>query len=138
MTPHVPNPNRLTEAQLDAALSSHDDVILPSSGFTDTVMAAIWNEGGAPAPIAFPWKRAIPGFFAAAAALAFLVVLFVALFRFRAAAAVSEESARPVLDALSLTSLAHATVYSDSFWVAISIALPLLVLLMMRRLFFAR
>jgi hypothetical protein len=138
MTPHVPNTNRLTEAQLDAALASHDDVILPSSGFTDSVMKAICNEGAAPAPIAFPWKRAIPGFFAAAGALAFLIAMLVALFRFRAAAAVSEQSARPVLEALSLTSLAQHTMYSDGFWVAISIAVPLLIVLMMRRLFYAR
>jgi hypothetical protein len=138
MTPHVPNVNRLTEAQLDAALSSHEDVILPSSGFTGSVMTAIRHEGGAPAPIAFPWKRAIPGFFAAAGALAFLIAMLVAMFRFRAAAAVSETSARPVLDALSLTTIAHHTMYSDGFWIAASIATPLLVLLLMRRLLFAR
>lgn len=138
MTPHVPNANRLTEAQLDAALASHDDVILPPSGFTDTVMAAIRNEGGAPAPIAFPWKRAIPGFFAAAGALAFLIAMLVAMFRFRAAAAVEVESARPTLEALSLNSLAHNTVTSDGVWVAISIAIPLVIVLLMRRLLFAR
>jgi hypothetical protein len=64
--------------------------------------------------------------------------MLVALFRFRAAAAVSEQSARPVLDVLSLTSLAQHTMYNDGFWVALSIAIPVLVVLMMRRLFFAR
>ncbi len=34
--------------------------ILPSSGFTASVMDAVRREAAAPPPIPFPWKRALP------------------------------------------------------------------------------
>ena len=68
--PKTPNP-QLTDAQLDAALGAEHDGILPSSGFADAVMFAVQAE--APAPIPFPWRRAIPGMIAAAGALGLLV-----------------------------------------------------------------
>ena len=38
----------------------HEDIV-PSSGFTASVMDAITREATAPPPIPFPWKRALPG-----------------------------------------------------------------------------
>ena len=38
----------------------HEDIV-PSSGFTASVMDAIAREATAPPPIPFPWKRALPG-----------------------------------------------------------------------------
>jgi hypothetical protein len=40
---------------------SRDDNIVPSSGFTASVMDAVSREATAPPPIPFPWKRALPG-----------------------------------------------------------------------------
>ncbi len=40
---------------------SHNDKIVPSSGFTASVMEAVTREATAPPPIPFPWKRALPG-----------------------------------------------------------------------------
>jgi hypothetical protein len=40
---------------------SREDEILPSSGFTVSVMDAVRREAAAPPPIPFPWKRALPG-----------------------------------------------------------------------------
>jgi hypothetical protein len=43
---------------LDEALSEDRHRILPSPGFTDSVMTAVLSQ--APAPLRFPWKRALP------------------------------------------------------------------------------
>lgn len=66
---------QLTEADLDAALGTEAAGILPSSGFADNVMTAIYREVNAPAPIPFPWKRAVPGLIAGLAAIALLCAL---------------------------------------------------------------
>lgn len=138
MTPHVPNPNQTSDAALEAALSTRDDVILPSSGFADAVMTAIRHEATAPAPIAFPWKRAIPGFVAAAGALVFLIAMIVALFRFRAAAAAIHAPVPQVIDLSWFTQFAHSRFGPDALWVAVALAIPLLCVLLMRKLLFAR
>ena len=138
MTPHAPNPNLLPDAGIDSALSVRDDVILPSSGFADAVMTAVRHEATAPAPIAFPWKRAIPGFIAAAGALAFLIAMFVALFRFRAAAAAVQAPAAQIMNGASFAQFVHSHFGPDALWVALSLAIPLLCVLLMRKLLFAR
>jgi len=38
-----------------------EDALVPSSGFAASVMDAIHQQSAAPAPIPFPWKRALPG-----------------------------------------------------------------------------
>ena len=38
-----------------------DDAIVPSSGFTASVMEAVEREASMPPAIPFPWKRALPG-----------------------------------------------------------------------------
>ena len=48
------------EDEMDRILSGEDE-ILPSSGFTVSVMDAVRREAAAPPPIPFPWKRALPG-----------------------------------------------------------------------------
>jgi hypothetical protein len=55
--------------------------ILPSAGFTSSVMNAIRLEAAAPPPIMFPWKRALPGLVAGAFALALVVVVTVVAVR---------------------------------------------------------
>ncbi len=37
------------------------DTLLPSSGFTASVMDAIQQQAAVPPPIPFPWKHALPG-----------------------------------------------------------------------------
>ena len=59
---------------IDRVLFREDD-ILPSSGFTVSVMDAVRREAAAPPPIPFPWRRALPGLVVGAAAL---LVVFVA------------------------------------------------------------
>jgi hypothetical protein len=58
-----------------------EEEILPSSGFTASVMEAVRREATAPPPIPFPWKRALPGaVFAAATLIAILVICTLQLF----------------------------------------------------------
>ncbi len=64
---------RLPNTELNSAFRSTDDNILPSSGFTDAVMAEVRREACAPPAIPFPWKHAAPGMAACFAALAFVV-----------------------------------------------------------------
>jgi len=39
-----------------------EEPIFPTSGFLTSVMERVQDESRVPAPIPFPWKRAIPGF----------------------------------------------------------------------------
>ena len=67
---------RLTEhdeAEINSILSREDD-ILPSSGFTVSVMDAVRREAAVPPPIPFPWKSALPGLVVAGLALALILV----------------------------------------------------------------
>ena len=50
----------MRDHELDRILSAEDDLV-PSSGFVGSVMDRVRLEASAPAPIPFPWKRAIPG-----------------------------------------------------------------------------
>jgi len=50
----------MSDDDLDRILSRTDD-LEPSSCFVKNVMDAVRQEASAPAPIAFPWKRALPG-----------------------------------------------------------------------------
>src|SRR5580658_9600195 len=61
------------EAEIDALKLSRVDKILateeelvPSSGFLAAVMERVHEEARMPAPIPFPWKRALPGLVLAA------------------------------------------------------------------------
>jgi hypothetical protein len=46
-----------------------DDAIVPSSGFTASVMEAVEREASMPPAIPFPWTRALPGLAALVVAL---------------------------------------------------------------------
>jgi hypothetical protein len=58
--------------ELDHILAG-DPAIHPSSEFTASVMAAIRREASAPAPLAFPWRSALPGLVASGLLLAVLL-----------------------------------------------------------------
>ena len=63
----------MKDAEMDQILCKQDE-ILPSSGFTAAVMEAVRREAAAPAPIPFPWKRALPVMILAAIVLVAVVV----------------------------------------------------------------
>jgi len=71
---------RLTEhdeAEINSILSREDE-ILPSSGFTVSVMDAVRREAASPPPIPFPWKRALPGLVVAGLALVLILISVIA------------------------------------------------------------
>ena len=63
----------MKDNEFDRILSQEEE-ILPSSGFTASVMEAVQREAVAPQPIPFPWKRALPGLAAAGFALLFVLI----------------------------------------------------------------
>ena len=66
----------MRDDELEHILSRHVDIV-PSSGFVASVMDAVRSETAGPPPIAFPWKRAIPGLAAAAILLVSVVVVLI-------------------------------------------------------------
>lgn len=46
-----------------------DETLMPSSGFLAAVMERVHDGAAAPAPIPFPWRRALPGIVLALAVL---------------------------------------------------------------------
>jgi len=76
--------------EIDRILSREDE-ILPSSGFAVSVMDAVRREAAAPAPIPFPWKRALPGLVVAGSALLLVLVAgIVAITRLSAASTAAQ------------------------------------------------
>ena len=53
--------DRIVLSRMDAVLSTEEELV-PSSGFLAAVMERVEEEARTPAPIPFPWKRAVPGF----------------------------------------------------------------------------
>ena len=60
MTTKSGSADNLPASPVDRILSSEEPLI-PSSGFVASVMEQINEEAHVPPPIAFPWRRAIPG-----------------------------------------------------------------------------
>jgi hypothetical protein len=52
--------SQIDSSAIDNILASEEELI-PSSGFLASVMERVQEEARTPAPIPFPWKRAIPG-----------------------------------------------------------------------------
>jgi hypothetical protein len=140
MNPKTKNPNpptpQLTDAQLCAAFCADQDSILPSSGFAEAVMTAVRAEAAAPAPIPFPWKRAVPGIAAGMAALGFLIA-FVARLPF-SPTSVAARFGWATTWRGPLAALLHPAAGADGVWLMVSLAIPLLCLLVMRRVLFSR
>jgi hypothetical protein len=64
-TLHTPLENPLLDHLLAHHLNSPSEQLTPSSGFVLSVMDAIHAEAVQPPPIAFPWRRVLPGAIAA-------------------------------------------------------------------------
>ena len=65
----------MTDDDLDRILSK-EETIAPSARFVASVMVAVRRENTTPAPLLFPWKRALPGI---AAAIVSIVLLCAAI-----------------------------------------------------------
>lgn len=81
---------------LQAHLASPAETLTPSSGFVLSVMDTIQQQATEPSPIAFPWRRALPGAVAVLCGLA--AFLFFAFSRAAAGPGVTPAaSAHPAL-----------------------------------------
>jgi hypothetical protein len=70
---------KMEDTEMDHILSRKDEIV-PSSGFAVSVMEAVRQEAAAPPPIAFPWKRALPGLLLAGLAIIAVIVGGTAVF----------------------------------------------------------
>jgi hypothetical protein len=140
-TPEPVVPVPVTDAALDAVL--RDDSILPSCGFTASVMDALARDSAATAVLRFPWKRALPGFvLAAVTALAVLAMLVGAIVSvFSHAAANGPVATLALTDApgtfawrLHWQSLLQSTTTAGIVWPLAALILSGLCLLVCRRL----
>ena len=71
-----PQPKEIS-ANLDRILLERDP-LLPSSGFAASVLEAVQQQTAAPAPIPFPWRRALPGLAVLMLALAIVARMILA------------------------------------------------------------
>ena len=125
----------LTDVRMDAALDAREDWILPSSGFAEAVMAAVHRENEAPEPIPFPWRRALPGLVAGAVAL--LGCVAVCVYLLASAAAVPAAASGAWLNWQgAMTAWLSRAAFPGIGWLALSLAIPLLCLVILRRLRF--
>jgi hypothetical protein len=62
------DPIETSHTEIDRILAT-EETLLPSSGFLASVMERVREEAATPAPIPFPWKRALPGMVVAAGIL---------------------------------------------------------------------
>ena len=121
--------SQFTNADFDAALSTPGDSILPSSGFTASVMSAVQNEASASPAIAFPWMRALPGFAAYVVVVGILTAVCVAGIHASTTHAPEKVSWR-TLKILAL----HDGSSTGIFWLVLSLLIAVLCLVFIRRL----
>lgn len=121
----------LTDQQIDAALRAERDAIAPSSGFAESVMGAVRSE--APAPLPFPWKRALPGFVAGAAALCGFAGAGIWILRHLPASSGTAAG----MDVHALMVVVHRAATPDAAWALAALAAPLLVFWLTQRIFTA-
>ncbi len=110
--------------RIDDILATEEELV-PSSGFLASVMERVREEAAAPAPIPFPWKRALPGILFAVAVLGWGAYELV-------------RAAVPAMQQISFASphlsVALARPLEDAGWVALALAVSLVSSLLSRRL----
>lgn len=128
------NPNRIDNSPIgpdpiDQILATEQPLI-PSSGFLASVMENVHEEARKPAPIPFPWKRAVPG-----------ILLATGVFGWGAFELVRQAipAAKTVTFSAPLPAVAHFPVAVDrpleqAAWVAMALAVSLASWLFARRL----
>lgn len=116
------------DRDLERALIEAD--LEPSSGFAQAVMASVYAEANAPAPIPFPWRRLLPA--VVAGVIAFLAPVLLMFLRPPGA----EASAPEISD--SVNSLAAVATRPDVQLLAGGLVLTLAAIALPRRLFSSR
>jgi hypothetical protein len=117
--------NKRSEVDSMDAILVSEEAIVPSSGFLAAVMERVQEESRAPAPIPFPWTRAIPGFALAAAVFGWGGVEFV---RWGVA------SARSIPLTLPHGSIAFTLPFDHADWIALALGISLASWLLARKI----
>lgn len=113
---------------IDRILSGEEE-IAASSGFADSVMEAVRQEARAPAPIPFPWKRAMAGILVWIGVLAIAAVEFTRNLRMQPAQ--PDALANVIAGSLSSMKLLWA---GGANWVVLALAVSWAALEFTRRL----
>jgi hypothetical protein len=100
---------------------AREDEILPSSGFAASVMDAVWREAKAPAPIPFPWKRALPGIVVAAVVLALILGAGIAAVAHLSNAAAPQAEASTPSSSIFLTSTSQPSLQNAIIWIVLAL-----------------
>ena len=110
--------------EIESILATEQELI-PSSGFLASVMERVQEEARTPAPIPFPWKRAVPGILLTAGVFGWGAYVFV-------------RQARPAAHTITFAAPSlPATVQQplqEAGWVAMALAVSLVSWLLARRL----
>lgn len=112
---------RLTKSEEDEMnrILSRDDEILPSSGFTASVMEAVRREAAAPPPIPFPWKRALPGVVAGGLVLGSVLIVWIAAMSRLIGASASPQPSTPSPSFAPF--LSHGNLESAAGWIVLGL-----------------
>ncbi|MGP8225361.1 MAG: hypothetical protein ACLQGT_04330 [Terracidiphilus sp.] len=118
------NNSDMDPGKIDRILATEEELI-PSSGFLASVMERVHEEARMPAPLPFPWKRAIPGIVLAAGVFGWGAFEFV-------------RQALPAAREITFTqphiSISIGRPLEQAGWVAMALAVSLVSWLLARRL----
>jgi hypothetical protein len=124
MNPTQTDHDTIEATRIDRILATEEPLV-PSSGFLASVMDRIHEEAAAPAPIPFPWGRAVPGILLAAGVLGWGAFELV-------------REGLPAVRGISFAPLHISAVLvrpmQDAGWVALALGASLLSWLLSRRL----
>lgn len=123
------NRNRIDSSQKDSSainiVLAAEEQLVPSSGFAASVMDRVHEEARIPAPLPFPWKRAIPGIGLAVGVFGWAAVEFL-------------KQAIPAARAFSFAQLPFAMPVSrpveETGWVLFALVVSLISWILSRRL----
>jgi hypothetical protein len=121
--PHT-NKSETVPGTIDRILAS-DEELIPSSGFLASVMERVAEEARMPAPIPFPWKRAVPGILLAAGVFGWGAIEFVRL---------AIPATKGVAFSMPHVSAAAERPLEQAGWVAIALGVSLVSWMLSRRI----
>lgn len=111
-----------TDRLLDDHLATPAEQIVPSSGFILSVMESIHAQAAEPPPIAFPWRRVLPGIVATACGLIALAIFALRAFHASAAGGTAPQPhLRTALSVISAFTPGELTL----LWVALATCLSI-------------
>ena len=112
----------MNDEELSSILSREDEIV-PSSGFVESVMDSIHRDALEPAPIPFPWKRALPGVVLSAT----LIAIFLGRFVKSGHVAGMEQSAPgrglDIVILRSLSEIERAMIHAGAGWLLLALVL---------------